>query len=109
MTTGRTAVEIRPLRYFLAVSDELHFRRAAKRLHIAQPPLSQAIRKLEAELGVRLLERTSRVVSVTPAGAVFAQLARKGLAPPEGAVAQARRGGGASAFSISRPPPLPLA
>src|SRR5947209_20290814 len=93
-------VEIRHLRYFLAVSDELHFRRAAERLHIAQPPLSQAIQKLEAELGVRLLERTSRVVSVTPAGAVFADLARKVLAEFEVAVAEARRAGGASAFRI---------
>jgi DNA-binding transcriptional LysR family regulator len=101
-------VEIRHLRYFLAVSEELHFGRAAERLHIAQPPLSQAIRKLEAELGVLLLERTSRVVSVTPAGAVFAELARKVLAEFEVAVAEARRAGGASAFRIASLPHLPI-
>jgi DNA-binding transcriptional LysR family regulator len=101
-------VEIRHLRYFLAVSEELHFGRAAERLHIAQPPLSQAIRKLEEELGVLLLERTSRVVSVTPAGAVFADLARKVLAEFEVAVAEARRAGGASAFRIASLPHLPI-
>src|SRR2546421_12369989 len=73
-------VEVRHLRYFLAVSEELHFRRAAERLHIAQPPLSQAIQKLEAALGVRLLERTSRAVAPTAAGLVFEEEARKGLA-----------------------------
>ena len=106
--SSRIAVELRHLRYFLAVSEELHFGRAAERLHIAQPPLSQAIRKLEGELGVRLLERTSRVVSVTPAGAVFAELARKVLADFEVAVAEARRAGGASAFRIASLPHLPI-
>ena len=84
-------VEIRHLRYFLAVSEELHFRRAAERLHIAQPPLSQAIQKLEAALGVRLLERTSRAVAPTEAGLVFAEEARKVLASLERAVSKARR------------------
>jgi DNA-binding transcriptional LysR family regulator len=84
-------VEIRHLRYFLAVSEELHFRRAAERLHIAQPPLSQAIQKLEAALGVRLLERTSRAVAPTAAGLVFAEEARNVLASLERAVAKTRR------------------
>jgi DNA-binding transcriptional LysR family regulator len=90
MTPARTAVEIRHLRYFLAVSDELHFRRAAERLHIAQPPLSQAIQKLEAALGVQLFERTSRAVAPTEAGLVFAEESRKVLASLERAVSKAR-------------------
>lgn len=90
MTPPRTAVETRLLRYFLAVSDELHFRRAAERLHIAQPPLSQAIQKLEAALGVQLFERTSRAVAPTEAGVVFAEEARKVLAALERAVSEAR-------------------
>jgi DNA-binding transcriptional LysR family regulator len=93
MAPTAPSLEIRHLRYFLAVSEELHFRRAAERLHIAQPPLSQAIRKLEAGLGVQLLERTSRTVEPTEAGRVFAEEARKVLASLERAVAEARRVG----------------
>ena len=95
MASPSPAIDLRHLRYFVAVFDELHFGRAAQRLHIAQPPLSQAIRKLERELGVQLLERTSRVVRATPAGRVFAEEARKVLASFHFAVAEARRAGGA--------------
>jgi DNA-binding transcriptional LysR family regulator len=90
--------------------EELHFGRAADRVHISQPPLSQAIRRLEDELGVKLLERTSRTVSPTAAGLVFAEEARKVLANFEFAVAEARRAGGASTtLRVGCIPHLPAA
>jgi DNA-binding transcriptional LysR family regulator len=86
-------VELRHLRYFLAVAEELNFSRAAERLHMAQPPLSAAIRQLERELGVDLFTRTTREVMLTDAGRAFLEGARRTLAEADRASEDAKRAG----------------
>ena len=91
-------VELRQLRDIVAVAEELHFGRAAERLHIPQSPLSRAIRELERELGFVLFVRTTRRVELTPAGVALLESARRAIAEVdvhtrgEAAAAALRRG-----------------
>jgi DNA-binding transcriptional LysR family regulator len=86
-------VELRHLRYFVAVAEELHFRKAAERLHVAQPAVSEQIRKLEQELGVTLFNRSQRSVALTPAGTALLEEARRVLRHAEVAQQAARNAG----------------
>jgi DNA-binding transcriptional LysR family regulator len=86
-------VELRHLRYFVAVAEELHFRKAAERLHVAQPAVSEQIRKLEQELGVTLFNRSQRSVALTPAGTAFPAEARHVLRHAQVAQHAARNAG----------------
>src|SRR5258705_7219567 len=93
LTYNRPVVDLqtRRLRYFVALAEELHFSRTAARLHIAQQALSKQIRELEETLGAQLLERSTRNVQLTPAGAAFLEAARATLAALDDGVEAARR------------------
>src|ERR1700760_3193064 len=84
-------IELRHLRYFLAVAETLHFSKAAQRLGMAQPPLSQQIKRLEQLIGHRLFDRTTRGVKLTLAGQLLADRARTTLDRIQDDVAQVRR------------------
>jgi len=85
------AVTFRQLQYFLVLAEQLHFGRAAEKLNISQPPLSASLRQLEDTLGFPLLERTSKSVRLTPAGAVFAEHASRILGQLDAACALAEQ------------------
>src|SRR5450631_4594637 len=87
-------MELRHLRYFLAVAEELNFTRAARRLNIAQPPLTRQIRLLEEEMGVALIDRSRYRIELTRAGSAFAGEAARILGELRVAVANARRAAG---------------
>lgn len=84
-------LELREARYFVAVAEELHFGRAAERLHMSQPPLSQAIKGLEHRLGATLLARSTRSVALTPAGEVFLEQCQRLINVADEAEAAARQ------------------
>ena len=89
-TTAAPWVELRVWRQFLAVAEELHFGRAAQRLHLTQPPVTQAIAQLESTLGVRLFDRTRRRVALTSAGEALLPEVRELLARAQALPARAR-------------------
>jgi DNA-binding transcriptional LysR family regulator len=105
-----SGLELTHLRYFVVLAEELHFGRAAGRLHISQPPLTQQIQRLEARVGHALLQRTSRRVELTAAGRVFHDAARAVLQEAQHALDTARRVGRGEAghLTLATPPSLML-
>ncbi|WP_019359636.1 LysR family transcriptional regulator [Streptomyces sp. AA1529] len=93
-------MELRTLRYFVAVAEELHFGRAAARLHMSQPPLSRAIKQLETELGAVLFHRSSSGVALTPAGEVLLDEARTLLAGADRVRARVAAASGADVLTV---------
>ena len=93
-------MEFRQIKFFMAVAEERHFGRAAERMFIAQPALSQHIRRLERELGVRLFDRSARQVRLTPAGEAFLQVAQRMLRQADEATLAARRAEAGEAGSL---------
>jgi DNA-binding transcriptional LysR family regulator len=87
-------IDLRQIRYFIAVAEELHFSRAAERLHLDQPTLSRHVRRLEEKLGVKLLDRTTRTVALTDAGKTFLDKAREVITAADSAVNAARNADG---------------
>lgn len=86
-------IELRQFRQFIAVAEELSFRRAAERLNMAQPPLTTTIKRIEDEVGTTLIERTNRIGRLTEAGHVFLDEARKTVNQAERAMLAAKRAG----------------
>ena len=91
LSVHQMAMETRHVRCFIAVAEELHFRRAAERLNLAQPSVSRAVQRLEHMIGVRLLNRTNRRVELTVAGEVFLNGCRRAMDSLEAAAHLARR------------------
>jgi DNA-binding transcriptional LysR family regulator len=98
---GMNTIEVRELAHFTAVADALHFGAAAERLGISQPPLSRSIARLERRLGVPLFHRTTRRVSLTPAGEVFLADCRRLLADMDGAIRRAQRAGKPGSLTLA--------
>lgn len=93
-------MELRTLRYFVAVAEELHFGRAATRLHMSQPPLSRAIRQLETEIGAALLNRSAAGVTLTPAGTALLEEARALLARADRVRVRVAAAAGAATLTV---------
>jgi DNA-binding transcriptional LysR family regulator len=104
-----SVMELRQMRFAVAVAEDRHFGRAAERMFIAQPALSQHVRRLEQELGARLFDRGARHVRLTPAGEAFLEVARRILRQADDAVAAARRAEAGETGSVSLGASLPVA